>query len=48
MGWTDWNLVLSTAGGPNHLKNLCDANIIVDPEHSLGKEDALILQVSHY
>ena len=48
VGWTDWNLVLNTAGGPNHLKNLCDANIIVDPEHHLGTDDALILQASFY
>ena len=25
IGWTDWNLVLGTDGGPNHLKNLCAA-----------------------
>jgi len=47
VGWTDWNLVLSTAGGPNHLQNLCDANIIVDPKETrgLGK---LIMQASYY
>jgi glucosylceramidase len=25
VGWTDWNLVLDTTGGPNHLNNNCDA-----------------------
>ena len=32
---TSWNLVLalSVDGGPNHLKNLCDANIIIDTDH---------------
>ena len=47
VGWTDWNLVLSPAGGPNHLKNLCDANIILDPEHTVG-EETIILQASYY
>jgi len=30
-GWTDWNLVLDTQGGPNWVKNFVDAPIIVDP-----------------
>jgi len=30
-GWTDWNIVLDTQGGPNHLNNWCDAGIIADP-----------------
>ncbi|KAE9324941.1 putative glucosylceramidase 4 [Phytophthora rubi] len=29
-GWTDWNLVLDTNGGPNWAKNYVDAPIIVD------------------
>jgi glucosylceramidase len=41
-GWIDWNLVLNTAGGPNHLGNLCDANIIADPNKVLGG-DTLIM-----
>jgi glucosylceramidase len=47
VGWTDWNLVLGTDGGPNHLGNLCDANIIVDPqeERGLGK---LVVQATYY
>jgi len=47
VGWTDWNLVLGTDGGPNHLGNLCDANIIVDPqeERGLGK---LVMQATYY
>ena len=47
VGWTDWNLVLSTSGGPNHLKNLCDANIIIDPEETMGL-GKLIMQASYY
>ncbi|TMW62444.1 hypothetical protein Poli38472_005062 [Pythium oligandrum] len=31
-GWTDWNMVLDTTGGPNWAKNLVDAPILVDEE----------------
>jgi glucosylceramidase len=27
-GWIDWNLVVNSVGGPNHLKNFCDAPIV--------------------
>ena len=47
VGWTDWNLVLSPKGGPNHLKNLCDANIIADPDETKGL-GRLIVQSSYY
>lgn len=47
VGWTDWNLVLSISGGPNHLKNLCDANIITDHDQQLGGP-TLIMQASYY
>mgnify|MGYP005993014107 CR=1 FL=1 len=30
VGWMDWNLVLNTIGGPNHVQNYCDAMIIAD------------------
>lgn len=29
-GWIDWNLVLNEIGGPNHVKNYCDAPILAD------------------
>jgi len=29
-GWTDWNIVLDTQGGPNHLNNWCDAPVIAN------------------
>jgi glucosylceramidase len=29
-GWIDWNLLLDTKGGPNHVGNMCDAPIMVD------------------
>ncbi|GAB9475274.1 Glycosyl hydrolase family 30 protein [Globisporangium polare] len=35
-GWTDWNLVLDTKGGPNWIANNVDAPILVDEE---GKKE---------
>lgn len=29
-GWLDWNLVLDETGGPNHVRNFCDAPIMAD------------------
>merc|ERR1711935_51285 len=46
-GWTDWNLILDTEGGPNHVNNKCDANIIADPQRKVGK-NTVILQASYY
>ena len=48
VGWIDWNLLVDTSGGPNHLKNLCDANIIVDADESRGEGTPLITQASYY
>ena len=31
-GWIDWNIVLNTQGGPNHVKNWCVAPVIAKPE----------------
>lgn len=30
VGWIDWNILLDTTGGPNHVGNTCDAAIIAD------------------
>jgi len=30
-GWIDWNLLVDADGGPNHLKNFCDASLITLP-----------------
>lgn len=42
-GWTDWNIVLDSNGGPNHLNNLCTAGIIADT-----KNDKIMYQPSYY
>lgn len=33
-GWIDWNLLVDSQGGPNHLKNFCDAAIITKSDYS--------------
>jgi len=43
VGWVDWNLILDTQGGPNHVGNYCDAPIIVDTE-----KDKIYYQSSYY
>ncbi|KAL1526948.1 hypothetical protein AB1Y20_015638 [Prymnesium parvum] len=48
VGWIDWNLLVDVHGGPNHLKNLCDANIIADPEQTQQTGDTLIKQASFF
>lgn len=42
-GWIDWNLLLDTHGGPNHVGNLCSAPVLAD-----AAKDALYWQSSYY
>jgi glucosylceramidase len=42
-GWIDWNVLLDTTGGPNHVNNLCSAPILADVDN-----DRLIYQNSYY
>lgn len=34
-GWVDWNLILDTNGGPNHLNNTCDAPILITSDRRI-------------
>ena len=47
VGWVDWNLMVNAAGGPNHVGNNCDANIICDPQNTTGF-GPLVVQASYY
>lgn len=42
-GWIDWNLVLNEEGGPNHVRNLCEAPIMADRQ-----KNELIYNVSYW
>jgi hypothetical protein len=33
-GWIDWNLLVDSKGGPNHLNNMCDSPIIAKEDFS--------------
>jgi len=51
VGWTDWNILLDTQGGPNHLNNFCDAPIIGDASKqtlSFGPSYYYLGQISKY
>ena len=43
VGWIDWNILLDTKGGPNHVQNYCSAPILADVE-----QDRLIYNSSYY
>mmetsp|Transcript_14465 Transcript_14465/g.35033 ORF Transcript_14465/g.35033 Transcript_14465/m.35033 type:complete len:785 (-) Transcript_14465:1252-3606(-) len=38
-GWVEWNLVLDSVGGPNHLGNLCDTVILAVPHRAVNGSD---------
>ena len=35
-GWVEWNLILDSIGGPNHLGNLCESTILAVPHRAKG------------
>jgi glucosylceramidase len=43
VGWTDWNILLDEAGGPNHVGNFC-----VAPVHTDTRTGELIYTPSYY
>jgi glucosylceramidase len=34
-GWVEWNLILDSVGGPNHLNNLCDTTVLAVPHRAI-------------
>jgi glucosylceramidase len=47
-GWVDWNLVLDIQGGPNHLKNYCDAPIIADADTNTIHYQVMYYVMGHF
>ncbi|MDP4244638.1 MAG: glycoside hydrolase family 30 protein [Bacteroidota bacterium] len=43
VGWTDWNVLLDEAGGPNHVGNFCFA-----PVHAITRTGQLIYTNAYY
>ena len=48
IGWIDWNIVLNTQGGPNHVKNWCIAPVIADPEKDEVYYTPLFYVLNHF
>eukprot|EP00569_Conticribra_weissflogii_P013289 CAMPEP_0171384842 /NCGR_PEP_ID=MMETSP0879-20121228/38678_1 /TAXON_ID=67004 /ORGANISM="Thalassiosira weissflogii, Strain CCMP1336" /LENGTH=863 /DNA_ID=CAMNT_0011897127 /DNA_START=101 /DNA_END=2693 /DNA_ORIENTATION=+ len=38
-GFIEWNLILDSVGGPNHLGNMCDSPLLAVPHRALGAQD---------
>jgi len=38
-GWVEWNMILDSVGGPNHLHNLCDTTILAVPHRAINEEN---------
>ena len=45
--WNDWNMVLDTNGGPNHVGNICDAPIILDIENKKYYKQPMYYYMAH-
>lgn len=37
-GWVEWNLILDSIGGPNHLGNLCEATLLSAPHRAIDAD----------
>jgi glucosylceramidase len=46
--WLDWNLVLNEEGGPNHVKNFCDAPIIADTRSGQLTYNSSYYYIGHF
>ncbi|MES2309784.1 MAG: glycoside hydrolase family 30 beta sandwich domain-containing protein [Verrucomicrobiota bacterium] len=47
-GFIDWNLLLDTTGGPNHVGNFCSAPILVDPETKEVHYQSSFYYIGHF
>ncbi|MDQ8202747.1 glycoside hydrolase family 30 protein [Pelagicoccus sp. SDUM812003] len=47
-GWIDWNMVLDTRGGPNHVKNFCGAPVLIDREKGEAFYTPLYYVMCHF
>jgi len=47
VGWLDWNLLLETDGGPNHVGNMCSAPVLADAM-ATANDHELLHQSSYF
>ena len=48
VGWIDWNLLLDTSGGPNHVGNLCSAPLLVDTARGTLQHQSSYFYIGHF
>lgn len=48
VGWIDWNLLLDTTGGPNHVGNLCSAPILADAAQNRLLHQSSYFYIGHF
>lgn len=48
VGWVEWNLLLNTQGGPNHLNNFCDSSVIVDVASQTVTFQPMFFYLGHF
>jgi glucosylceramidase len=48
VGWIDWNLLLDTQGGPNHVGNYCSAPILVESEQDRFELQSSYFYIGHF
>lgn len=48
VGWIDWNLLLDTTGGPNHVGNLCSAPVLADTAESALHWQSSYAYIGHF
>ncbi|RFO98324.1 glucosylceramidase [Rhodoferax lacus] len=48
VGWIDWNLLLDTQGGPNHVGNYCSAPLLADTENDLVLPQVSYTYIGHF
>ena len=47
-GYMDWNLVLDAQGGPNHVKNFCDAPIMTNDANDGYRKNLSYYYIGHF
>lgn len=47
-GWTDWNMILDSEGGPNHVKNFCRGAVHVDLENGEIHYENIYYYIGHF
>ena len=48
VGWIDWNLLLDSTGGPNHVGNLCSAPILADTDGDVLHHQSSYWYLGHF